>query len=141
VDKKQHSGNMKSVKQSVLDGTSKWSAKLAITGEIAAIVCFECHDIHGQWLSMSWLWDMRMCLSMMHVMQTCHLLVVVSLTLSLPKPDPHCQILMRKTHISWLGWSNSPMAGWLLPPTAVKRYRDLSSSAGLFKTALALSWR
>ncbi|XP_064619092.1 protein unc-13 homolog B-like isoform X2 [Lineus longissimus] len=31
VDKKQHSGNMKSVKQSVLDGTSKWSAKLAIT--------------------------------------------------------------------------------------------------------------
>jgi len=33
MDKKIHSGHMKAVKQSVLDGTSKWSAKLAITGE------------------------------------------------------------------------------------------------------------
>jgi protein unc-13 len=32
VDPKSHSGHMKAVKQSVLDGTSKWSAKLTITG-------------------------------------------------------------------------------------------------------------
>ncbi len=38
VDEKSHVGHMKAVKQSVLDGTSKWSAKLAITGK--ENVCF-----------------------------------------------------------------------------------------------------
>ncbi len=33
VEEKSHIGYMKAVKQSVLDGTSKWSAKLSITGD------------------------------------------------------------------------------------------------------------
>ena len=33
ADQKSHIGHMKAVKQSVLDGTSKWSAKLTITGK------------------------------------------------------------------------------------------------------------
>lgn len=40
VDTKSHIGHMKAVKQSVLDGTSKWSAKLTITGKR-----FSCHKI------------------------------------------------------------------------------------------------
>ena len=32
VDEKSHAGHMKVVNQSVLEGTSKWSAKIAITG-------------------------------------------------------------------------------------------------------------
>lgn len=36
IEQKTHIGHMKAVKQSVLDGTSKWSAKLTITGNIKA---------------------------------------------------------------------------------------------------------
>lgn len=46
VDAKSHTGHMKAVKQSVLDGTSKWSAKLTITGNrITAIECFSLQAI------------------------------------------------------------------------------------------------
>ena len=34
IDEKSHAGHMMAIKQSVLDGTSKWSAKIAITGNL-----------------------------------------------------------------------------------------------------------
>lgn len=43
IEERSHIGHMKAVKQSVLDGTSKWSAKIAITGPFHAWDCQSRH--------------------------------------------------------------------------------------------------
>ena len=55
IEERSHIGHMKAVKQSVLDGTSKWSAKIAITGPwvrfvltcVVPIFFFAKHGIFG----------------------------------------------------------------------------------------------
>lgn len=45
VDEEAHTRNMRAVKQSVLDGTSKWSAKIAITGLWLELLVIAGHEV------------------------------------------------------------------------------------------------